>query len=250
MKTFTITAASWKEYRDKLAKISDTAADMMQKYVLENGFEINQEMIDYAYALSTKYGEAAGALTADYYDSMREYWNAIEHGNTPWKAAEVADTATRIEVMRAISAATEATAPGAVHKLVKQVSADTVAKNAIRDGAEWAWIPGPGETCAFCLTLASRGWQRASKKMLKNGHVEHIHGNCRCTFGVRFSSQMDVEGYAPDRYLEKYENADGSSWKAKVNSMRREQYAQNKDVINAQKREAYARRVEINQGDK
>ena len=44
-------------------------------------------------------------------------------------------------------------------------------KNALRDGAEFAWVPN-GDTCAFCMTLASRGWQRASKRAIKNGHAE------------------------------------------------------------------------------
>ena len=43
-----------------------------------------------------------------------------------------------------------------------------------------------------------------------------------------------------------YEEADedGKSWQSRVNVMRRQQYAENKDKINAQKREAYAERKE------
>ena len=37
---------------------------------------------------------------------------------------------------------------------------------------------------------------------------------------------------------------DGKSWEARVNVMRRQQYAEKKDEINAQKREAYAARQE------
>ena len=47
-----------------------------------------------------------------------------------------------------------------VSRLVKRAGADTTLKNAQRDGAEFAWVPH-GDSCAFCLTLASRGWQRA-----------------------------------------------------------------------------------------
>lgn len=50
-----------------------------------------------------------------------------------------------------------------VSRLVKRAGADTTLKNAQRDGAEFAWVPH-GDSCAFCLTLASRGWQRASQR--------------------------------------------------------------------------------------
>ena len=96
-----------------------------------------------------------------------------------------------------------------------------------------------GDTCPFCITLASRGWQKASKKALEGGHAEHIHANCDCEYAVRFDSRTTVAGYDPDKYLRQYANAGGD-----INAMRREQYAANKDAINAQKRAAYAARKE------
>lgn len=64
--------------------------------------------------------------------------------------------------------------------------------------------------------------------MLKKGHVQHIHPNCKCTFAVRFSEDMDVEGYNPEKYLRQYNNAEGYSWQDKINSMRRARYAEKK----------------------
>ena len=133
----------------------------------------------------------------------------------------------------------------AVGRLVKRAGVDTTVKNALRDGAQWAWIPS-GDTCAFCIMLASRGWQNASKKALRNGHAEHVHSNCDCTYAVRHNSRTKYKSYDPDKYMEMYEEADedGKSWQSRVNVMRRQQYAENKDKINAQKREAYAERKE------
>ena len=85
----------------------------------------------------------------------------------------------------------------AVSRLVKPAGADTTLKNAIRDGAEFAWIPH-GDTCAFCLMLASRGWQKAGKRTLKNGHAEHIHANCDCEYAVRFNASTTVLYYNKD----------------------------------------------------
>ena len=121
-----------------------------------------------------------------------------------------------------------------VSRLVKRAGADTTPHNAVRDGAEWAWVPH-GDACPFCRMLAYNGWQRASKNLLKKGHAQHIHANCDCEFAVRFSRGFDVAGYDPEEYLRQYRDA-GSD----VNAMRRIDYAARKDVINAQKRAAYA----------
>ncbi len=131
-----------------------------------------------------------------------------------------------------------------VSRLVKQAGADTTLKNAIRDGAEWAWVPH-GDTCPFCLTLASRGWQKASAKVMKGDHARHIHANCNCEFAVRFDSRTTVAGYDKDKYLAQYYDHGGD-----INAMRRAQYAQDKDRINARKRAAYAaRRLREKVGD-
>jgi hypothetical protein len=136
----------------------------------------------------------------------------------------------------------------ATGRLVKMVSADTMQQNALRDGADWAWIP-QGDTCAFCIALASRGWQKASKKAIKNGHAEHIHANCDCTYAVRFSDKRDVEGYHPQQYFDMYEGADGNTPQQRINAMRREFYQDNKEIINEQKRSAYAKRIERNSSE-
>lgn len=124
--------------------------------------------------------------------------------------------------------------PGRVSRLVKRAGADTTLKNAVRDGAEWAWVPH-GDTCPFCITLASNGWQKASSKVLKGGHADHIHANCDCEFAIRFDHSTTLAGYDPEKYLKQYRDAGGD-----INKMRRIDYAARKDAINAQKRAAYA----------
>ncbi len=135
------------------------------------------------------------------------------------------------------------TVSGSVARLVKRTAADTTLQNARRDGAEFAWIPH-GDTCAFCLALASRGWQNVSAKTLKKGHAEHIHANCDCNYAVRFDENSGVAGYDPDALLEQYYAAEGGTPQEKINAMRRAQYEKNKDKINKQKRLAYKSRVE------
>lgn len=250
----TITESSWVNYIDSLSKINKTAADLMRKFLnthkdvegLWNAPETRQAIINYAYGLSTKYGEAAAELACEMYDEM----GVLSEVTLP--LAVPADTATYSEAAKTVNGVlktsqNEETLAGAVERLVKLAAVDTIMQNALRDGAEWAWIPH-GDTCAFCITLASRGWQQASKKAIKNGHAEHIHANCDCTYAVRFDSRTNVQGYDPDKYKRMYYDAplDGqrATGKNRINAMRREFYAENKEEINDQKRSAYEKRKE------
>ncbi|MBR2653687.1 MAG: hypothetical protein IKD59_03945 [Lachnospiraceae bacterium] len=237
-----ISTRDWIRYIRRLRAISDKAAEEMQKYISLHGFENTNEILRLAYALSTKYGEAAGAAACEMYDAVA----AAAGVGVP--AAEPAATATYGEVAKAVNGAVKDGYEGQIAQIVgrkvKQAGADTTLKNALRDGAEFAWIPH-GDTCAFCITLASRGWQTASAKAIKGGHAEHIHSNCDCEYGVRFSSADGVRGYDPERYKRIYYEADPSGNSTdKINALRRQRYEKDKDKINAQKREAYAERKE------
>lgn len=240
-----ITTQSWKAYIERLARINRTASAKMSAWVQKNGFEDMDAMIDYAYGLVTMYGEASGALAAEWYDAIAE----LSGKELP--PAEVAETAPRDEVAKAMYGTRRFRNPkitsGAVERLTKRAGVDTTMKNAIRDGAEWAWVPS-GDTCAFCLTLASRGWQKASASAMKGGHADHIHANCDCTYTVRHDRNTQVNGYNPDKYLKMYEDAEGSDSKDKINSLRRQLEAPKREQINARKRAAYAEREKKSNG--
>ena len=189
--------------------------------------EFRRKLIDYAYALATKYGEGASAAACDMYDAISMLQNAPVPSAVPARTATYQETAKAIN--GTLKTGNDEIVANSVGRLVKLVGADTLLQNSLRDGAEWAWIP-QGETCAFCLTLASRGWQEASKNALKNGHAEHIHANCDCMYCIRHTPDIDVEGYEPDKYLKMYKDAEGTNSKQKINSMRRKFYADNKEM--------------------
>ena len=245
-----ISLKDWMNFKDKLSAISKKAADLMTDFINKGGGYANmpvEDVIAYATALAQKYGEGTGALSAMMYDAIAELSGAVV------PAAEIAETASYGDVAKAIQGAAKTSQDpaylgGVVGRLVKMVGADTTLNNALRDGAEFAWIP-MGDTCAFCLTLASNGWKHISKRTLKNGHAEHIHSNCDCTYAVRFNSDTDVEGYDPEKYLRMYYGADGNTPKQRINAMRRDFYAENKEEINKQKRDAYEKRKELNSSE-
>ena len=226
-----ITAKTWNEYITRLSRLNQKAGQLMRQYIDTHGTGDADALITYAAALVTKYGEGSAELACQMYDALAEAANA----GVP--AAEPAVPADYGEVARMVNATKNqnpANLPNGVSRLVKRAGADTTLKNAVRDGAEWAWVPH-GDTCPFCITLASNGWQKASSKVLKGGHAEHIHANCDCEFAIRFDHKTTVAGYDPDKYLAQYNAAGGD-----INKMRRVNYAANKGRINAQKRAAYA----------
>uniref|UniRef100_UPI004025C217 VG15 protein n=1 Tax=Gemmiger formicilis TaxID=745368 RepID=UPI004025C217 len=226
-----ITANAWNEYITRLSRLNQKAGQLMREYIGSHGTESTDDLIAYAYGLVTKYGEGSAELACQMYDALAEAANA----GVP--AAEPAEPADYGEVARMVNATKNqnpANLPNGVSRLVKRAGADTTLKNAVRDGAEWAWVPH-GDTCPFCITLASNGWQKASSKVLKGGHADHIHANCDCEFAIRFDHSTTLAGYDPEKYLKQYRDAGGD-----INKMRRIDYAARKDAINAQKRAAYA----------
>lgn len=243
----TISTRDWMPFVNRLSSLSTRAALELRRWVNAQGGLLvldRQALIDCVFALATKYGEASGALSAAWYDALAEASGKL------LPPAETAATVTYAETAETVNGVlnqsqNENMLAGAVERMVKMSGVDTTLHNAIRDGAEVAWIPS-GDTCAFCIMLASRGWRRASKKLVRNGHAEHVHANCDCTYAVRFDDETEVAGYDPGRYKDMYDYAPGRTWQDKVNAMRREIYAENREEINAQKRSAYAKRMELN----
>lgn len=234
-----ISRSDWQRYIEQLGRINGKASALMAEWINRNPSASWEQIADMAYALATRYGEASASLACDMYDEIA----AAQGAKVP--PAEPAATATYGETAKAVRGTMkngQSTVPATTARLVKQAGADTMLQNAARDGAEFAWVP-MGDTCAFCLTLASRGWQRQSKKAARK-HAEHIHANCDCEYCVRFDRKSTVQGYDPDALLEQYYAAEGDTPQEKINAMRRAHYAENAPTIRAQKRAAYAARRE------
>lgn len=237
-----IPAGAWTTYVKRLSAVNDKAAEEMKRFIMARGYDNTQALVDYANGLTIKYGEASAALSAEMYDAMAELEKASVPPAVPAETASY-DTVAKTVQGIARQSNNPDTMANAVGRLVKQAGADTTLQNALRDGAEFAWIPA-GDTCAFCITLASRGWQRASKKTIKRGHAEHIHSNCDCTYAIRFDKTTQVQGYDPEKYRAMYDGADGATPQEKINAMRRASYAENREKINVQKRLAYKSRMD------
>ena len=235
----------WEKYINMLSAINNTAAKKFTAYLNTHETDTRlgrQAAIDYAYAIATQYGESAAAASCEMYEAVAEASGVAVPPAVPADTAPYSDVAKAVNGLKKQNASNEMLGDS-IGRLVKRAGADTTLKNAIRDGAECAWIPH-GDTCAFCIMLASNGWQRASRKTLKGDHAEHIHANCNCEFAIRFDGKSNVAGYDPDKYKEMWDNTDGRTWQEKLQNLRhdryQEYYKENKADILAHKREKYA----------
>ena len=238
-----ISTNDWLEFVNKMSALNNKAAASVKDYVLRNGFKDTDALIKYCYGIADYYGTASAALAAAMYDAIADLEGKF------YPPAELAESPSYGDVAKAVNGVLKtsvnaAEIGGAIARLVKLTGQDTMVKNGLRDQAEFAWIPH-GDTCAFCIALASRGWQPISEKSLKNGHAEHIHSNCDCSYVVRHSPDTNVRGYDPDKYEEMYyATGDGLTSKERINALRRKEYKLDRDKILAQHHEANALRQE------
>lgn len=256
-----VSSRAWDGYTRRLEAQRTAAYDSVYTWALRNIGLGEDELLWTARRVMVQVGQRHGlstsALAASWFDQMA--------------AAEGADVARAVAVndppqlrMRRAAIATNAALPklragdseGFARALASHVAADvkrqatnTVMLNAQKAGAEYAWIPGGGETCAFCIALAANGWQPATRATAMGDHADHIHDNCMCEFAIRFDGSTEYASYDADRYAEVYGDADGRSSADKINAIRRDLYAENKDRINAQHRERYAALHSTTDGD-
>lgn len=234
-----ISTKAWDKYIRKLSAIDNKAASLIKRYIDEYGLDDTdtEALIEYAYKVSSRYGQAAAAAACDMYDAIAAAQGASVAAAVPAEVATFSEVAASVNATRE----SEALVPQAVSRLVKQAAADTTLQNAARDSAEYAWI-AVGDTCAYCIAISAAGW-KPTHYSDKYVHADHIHANCDCQFAVRFDHKSNVSGYNPDRFKKMYYNG-GQTANERINNLRRMLYEDRKDEINAQKRAAYAARKE------
>lgn len=242
-----VSKKAWNNYTRRLESQRKAAYDDAYEWVMRHGNRagLNRVMVE----TSLHHGRSTSALAATWFDQMARAEGAdvakavavndpanvrarrmaiCENKAAPkWKAGDKEGFA------RAIAAAVAAD--------VKRQATNTIMLNAQRTNAEFAWIPGGDETCAFCIVLASNGWQPARKATAMGEHADHIHDNCMCEFAIRFNDDTQYSSYDAEKYEQMYADADGTSSADKVNSIRRELYAgEQGERIREQHRERYA----------
>jgi hypothetical protein len=165
--------------------------------------------------LVAQYGETAAAIAADFYDRMRE--QSSPKGRFTAVLADPVDVdELRGQIRWSIGPLfnRENPDPAAalgrlqikVDEFTLQPGRDTIAHSAAKDPAKAHWARVPvGKTCAFCLTLASRGPVYRSAETA--GTARKYHGDCDCTPTPYWYGDPHPEGYDPDALYQQYADA-------------------------------------------
>lgn len=153
--------------------------------------------------LVESYGEVAATAAADWYDVIYE--------ERPRLAAKMRnEDVARARARWAIGEAWRGDAPQALSTLslvademVRQFGRDTIVRSAGSNNRMYARVPSGSHTCAFCLTLASRGFAYHSESTA-GGEMNKFHGDCDCEI---VPDDGKVPGdYDPDEMYEQYKS--------------------------------------------
>lgn len=161
-------------------------------------------VVDVVNAVLDNYGLAAGQAAADFFDVAREIAVGEQLGATAVADRDAAATEGAIrafvdKVNGGDYDAFERLVLSRVDYEIKRAAGTTMMENAARDplSPRFARVPSGGETCKFCLMLASRGFVYHSKKTA--GEFGHYHDNCDCRIVASWDKD-GVEGYDPTAY--------------------------------------------------
>lgn len=154
--------------------------------------------------------QQAATLAADWYDKL------MKQDGLKLAPAELADAvpdevitkAAHYQAGKLVEGDTEGFTEACTDLLehsMKHSLNGTITKNVERDstrGVRYARVPMGGETCAFCLMLASRGFVYKSADTAGEG--AHYHKSCRCKAVPGVQGKTKVAGYDPDSYYRAY----------------------------------------------
>lgn len=203
------TRAQVEQFRTALGQISGAAKRDLDRLLLalnpDNPDEALAALLEYMPALADTYGEAAAALAAEWFDELADAegparFRAVP---SPTVAREVIEAKVRYAAGGLFGANLNMAGLLAIalDKYVKQPARDTVTRNASRANARWARVPTGASTCAFCLMLASRGFD------FHEHDAGTFHGDCDCQVVPSWADDPGLEGYDPDALYDVYEAA-------------------------------------------
>jgi hypothetical protein len=179
-----------------------------------DAIETRDALLEVVPLLVAQYGETAAAVAADFYERLRE--QAEVRGRFSAVLADPVDAEElRGQIRWSVGplfsgnpdpAAALGRLEVKVDEFTLQPGRDTIAASASRDPAKPRWARVPvGDTCAWCITLASRGAVYRSAESAGEGRK--FHGKCDCQATPFFGDQPYPEGYDPDRLFEQYNAA-------------------------------------------
>ena len=153
--------------------------------------------------LVESYGEVAFTAAADWYDLIYRERPRMAAG---MRNEDIARARARWAIGKAWqgdAAQALSTLSLVADEMVRQFGRDTVTRSAAANKRMWARVPAGSHTCAFCLTMASRGFAYHTQETAGAG-VSKFHGDCDCE--IVPDDGTVPGGYDPDALYEQYKS--------------------------------------------
>lgn len=184
------------------------------------------------------YTDMAAIVAAEFYDGLRKFQTGAalgalaESGREPI-ATEKAVRAIMQDVVE--GKPTEVVVRKLIDRVdyeIKKSAGECVYRNGKRDPLKprYARVPSGGETCEFCIMLASRGFVYLSEESARDKKGGgHYHANCDCRIVPGFDGETTIPGYDPDKLYDQWKNPEKyPELREARNERRRELYAEKK----------------------
>jgi hypothetical protein len=176
--------------------------------------EVRAAVLAFFPELVTAYGDASALLGADFYDSLRNVppsaarFRATLAGSAP---AEQAEGSVRWALGSLFAEQPDQALmnlSGSAQRLVLQAGRDTIARSAFTDPVRTGFARVPqGDTCKFCVMVASRG--AIYKDASAAGEGNRYHDDCNCVPTPVRSPDDLPEGYDVHEMRRLYEQGAG-----------------------------------------
>lgn len=182
------------------------ALKLLEKIDWSDVAAARQAVIEAINILVAEYGLASAQAAADFYDASRELCTGEKLGAKAYtvhdpRATEGAIRAfvSRIVKNGDIDGFNKAVCSRIGYEIRRDAN-ECIAENGAKDPLKpkFARVPGGGETCGFCLMLASFGYNYNSRQS-----ASHAHDNCDCRIVCSWDEDV-AEGYDPDGMYERY----------------------------------------------
>ena len=210
-----------------------------------------QEIVDKATRIAAKYKMLGAELGAQWYDLCTELAgiNAdpaqvqpVDSDSVKDRAAAYADHATPETVQNVFIQFLQ----NEINESIRTTGTDNLWRDYKRGltPGKWARVP-VGDTCAFCLMLASQGAWYLTKESALGKYAGHYHDGCDC-IAVYHADPESIAGYGNlAKYKRMYYDADNTR---RANASGREKYSDDlKDRINSAKIKHELRNVDLAQ---
>lgn len=206
-------------------QLRQAAVDEFMEYVYD-GMSI-EEVIDAASTVAAKYSYLGCELGAQWYDLCSELAGVDAE---PAELPEVDSEAIKSRTRDAFEKSQQPTVQGVFNDFMQNIINDSVRKtgsaNLWRDyergiaGGRWCRVP-VGDTCAWCMMLASQGAWYVSEESALGSSPDHYHEGCDCK-AVYHADAESIQGYSDlAKYKKMYYDADNDR---RANASGREKY--------------------------